>query len=76
MTSMFPLAENAFSPEDTIAMGRAYDLATRSLFDTGQPQVVQEVIAKRIVGFAESGERDPRRLAILALRSLGIEVQI
>jgi hypothetical protein len=64
---------NTFDPETTRIMGEAFDHASRGLSDTGQPGVVQEVIAKRIVTLAESGQRDPAALAKLALQSLGIE---
>ena len=53
-------------------MGDAFDCATNGLQDTGQPGVVQEFIAKRIVDLAASGERDPQKLASMALHSLGI----
>jgi RecJ-like exonuclease len=53
-------------------MGDAMDCATKDLRDTGQPAIVQEIIAKRIVDIAASGERDPQKLASMALHSLGI----
>ena len=61
-----------FSPEVTQIMGDAIDCATKGLRDTGQPDVVQEIIAKRIVDLAANGERDPQKLANMALHSLGI----
>jgi hypothetical protein len=53
-------------------MGDAFDCITKGLHDTGQPDVVQEIIAKRIVELARDGERDPQKLANMALHSLGI----
>ena len=38
-------------------MGEAFDAACKGLRDTGQPIVVQEVIAKRIIKAAMKGER-------------------
>jgi hypothetical protein len=73
MASILPfIKETSFSPDLTQIMGEAYDRATKGLHDTGQPAVVQEIIAKRIVGLAGRGERDPQTLARLALESLGI----
>jgi hypothetical protein len=34
----------------------------RDLDDTGQPALVREIIAKRIIKAAKNGERDPVRL--------------
>jgi hypothetical protein len=42
------------------------------LHDRGQPQVVQEIIAKRIIDIAMTGERDPDELARRALQALGL----
>jgi hypothetical protein len=73
MSSILPfIKETSFSPDVTQLMGEAYEHATRGLHDSGQPAVVQEIIAKRIIELAGSGERDPQNLASLALQSLGI----
>jgi hypothetical protein len=66
------IKETSFSPDVARIMGEAYDRATRGLHDTGQPAVVQEIIAKRIIELAGNGEHDPQTLANLALQSLGI----
>jgi hypothetical protein len=50
----------------------AFDLACKDLHDTGQPEIVREVIALRIVQIAAAGERDPVRLSAAALASLGV----
>jgi hypothetical protein len=64
--------DTAFSPEVTQIMGAAYEKATKGLHDRGQPAVVQEIIAKRIIDLARYGERDPQKIANMALQSLGI----
>jgi hypothetical protein len=51
-------------------MGDAFDAACRALRDTGQPDVVQEVMAQRILVAARNGERDARRLRDAALAAL------
>jgi len=62
----------AFDSDTTRAMGDAFELACRSLHDSGQPDLVREIIAKRIVEVAKTGEHDPERLCECALVLLGI----
>ena len=52
-------------------MGDAYDIACRALHPQGRPPVVQEILAKRIIEAARRGERDPDRMAAIALANLG-----
>jgi hypothetical protein len=66
------LKDRAFDADATRAMGEAYDRARKMLHDRGQPLVVQEIIAKRIIDIAASGERDADELARKALQALGI----
>ena len=47
----------SFDPELTHAMGEAYDAARKALHDKGQPPIVEEIIAQRIVEVATTGER-------------------
>ena len=54
-------------------MGIAFDLATRSLHDKGQPPLVQEVIAEQIIEIAKTGERDPDKICERVLQAFGIE---
>ena len=60
----------SFDPETVQAMCAAYDKAKRELHDTGQPDVVREVIARRILKLAETGERDANRLCAVALSGI------
>ena len=60
-------------PAVVLVMGDAFQRACRSLHDTGQPEIVQEVLAQRIIQLAQEGGRDPRELCEKALRALGIE---
>lgn len=55
-------------------MGVAYDKAQQMLRDSGQPAVVQELIARSIIHIAASGERDPEILAREGLKALGLDV--
>ncbi len=61
----------AFDIDATQAMGEAFDRACHSLHDLGQPDVVREIIAKRIIDAARDGERDPNELCVHALKTLG-----
>jgi hypothetical protein len=49
--------------DDAISIvGEAFDAACKELHDKGQPTIVYEVIAKRIIDAASNGERDPVQL--------------
>jgi hypothetical protein len=72
MASIIPLfKDSAFDAEATQALGNAYDIACRSLHSKGQPPVIQDQLAKKIIEAAQRGERDPDRLATIALGTLG-----
>jgi hypothetical protein len=49
-------------------MGEALDAAFEELRHTGQPEVVREIIATRIIAAIRLGECDPARLLEAALR--------
>jgi hypothetical protein len=57
-----------FGPEAIAEMGEILDAAFEKLQDTGEPDVVRERIATRIIAAARLGERDPARLLAAALR--------
>ena len=57
----------AFGPEALAVMSEAFEAALKELQDTGQPEVVREAIALRIIAAARFGERDPVRLREAAL---------
>jgi hypothetical protein len=59
----------AFGPEAVAEMGEVLDAAFEKLRDTGEPDVVRERIAMRIMAAARFGERDRARLLEAALRS-------
>ena len=54
-------------------MNSAYGKACRMLHDKGQPVLVQEVIAQRIVEIAKAGERDPNKICDRVLADLGLQ---
>jgi hypothetical protein len=57
-----------FDPEAIAEMTEALDAAFEELQDTGEPDVVRERIANRIIAAAKLGERDPARLLEAALQ--------
>ena len=76
MASILPFIRKAgavFDDHATEIMGEAFDAACRELHDKGQPTIVYEVIAKRIIDAARNGERDPVRLRNLGLAGLGLD---
>jgi hypothetical protein len=62
-----------FNDRTTKIMGEAFDSACKELHDTGQPAIVYEVIAKRIIDCAKNGERDQLRLRNAGLAALGFD---
>jgi hypothetical protein len=58
----------AFGPEAIADMDEILDAAFEKLQDTGEPDVVRERIATRIMAAARLGKRDPAHLLEAALR--------
>ena len=62
--------DTAFDPELIQLMGQAYDKACQAMHESGQPAIVREIIAKKILQAAHKGERDPGKLCEQALRAV------
>ena len=62
----------ALDPETVQIISEAYDRACRALHDRGQPQIVNELIARRIIDMAKAGERDIQRMCDRVLADVGI----
>ena len=76
MARIVPFFQNSGFDAGTIElMASAYEKARKSLHDKGQPPVVQEVIAGRIIAAVGAGERDPDKLCRAALAALGREIE-
>jgi len=72
VSSIVPIFRGSgFDAETTHDLGKAYDIACRALHVKSQPPVIQETLAKKIIEAAQRGERDPDRLAAIALGILG-----
>jgi hypothetical protein len=71
VSSVLPfLPRNVFDDAATRLIGQAFDAACKELHDTGQPELVHEVMAKRIIAAALEGERSLTRLRDIALAGL------
>jgi hypothetical protein len=57
-----------FGPEALAEMVQTLEAAYKQLRGTGEPDVVRERIATRIIAAARLGEHDPARLLEAALR--------
>ena len=68
--SSIPIQNVAFDDTATSAMGKAFDLACKSLQDFGS---APEIIANLIIAAAKDGERDYVRLYEQAIKSFGRE---
>jgi hypothetical protein len=76
VASILPFIRKAgavFDDRVTQIMGEAFDDACKELHDTGQPPIVYEVIAKRIIDAAKNGERDTARLRNAGLVAFGFD---
>ena len=62
--------EKVFDAEMTALLGAAYERAIRGLRARGQPEVMREIVARRIIALAAKGEHDPERLHAAALAGL------
>jgi hypothetical protein len=62
--------DGVFDDHATRVMGEAFDDARKRLHSTGQPHIVFEAIAARIIAAASRGERDPVRLRNAGLAGL------
>jgi hypothetical protein len=76
VASILPFIRHAgfvFDDRVTLLVGEAFDLACKELHDSGQPAIVYEVIAKRIIDAAQYGERDLVRLRDAGLVAFGAD---
>jgi hypothetical protein len=62
-----------FEPEVIGLMGEALETACKLLPGASQHEIVREVMARRIIAAASTGERDPVRLRAVALSDLADE---
>ena len=63
-----------FGPDATRAMGASFDKVCSTLGDNDQPNVVKEVIAKKIIELVRKGDSNPDHLCMMTLKSLGFDL--
>ena len=61
-----------FNPDVVRIMGEAYDIACKALHDSGQPTIVREVIAKRVIDITRTGEFDTKEICDRVLLAFGV----
>jgi tartrate dehydratase beta subunit/fumarate hydratase class I family protein len=71
--NIIPIKDVSFDDTATLAMGEAFDHACMSLHRFGTLITARELIAKRIIEAAKSGERDPAWLCEQSLIPFRIE---
>jgi len=64
--------EAAFEPDDVARLTSAYEAALNLLGLTDRTDPVTEIVAKKIIEIARTGERDPPKICARALKELGI----
>lgn len=65
------LQHSAFTPEDIVQIGAAYEDCLRILQLTNRSDPLTEIIAKAIIEIAQTGVRDPVQIRELALKHIG-----
>jgi hypothetical protein len=65
------LQHSAFTPEDIVQIGAAYEDCLRILKLTNRSDPLTEIIAKAIIQIAQTGVRDPVQIRELALKQIG-----
>jgi hypothetical protein len=69
--AIYPLLkDSAFGPEEIKVLTTAYEDTLRTLRLADRADPAAEIIAKKIIEFAQRGERDPLRLRERAIESL------
>jgi hypothetical protein len=69
------LREASFDPTEVSGLVRAFEGALELLRSKDQTDAVKEVVAKKIIEIARSGERDPPKMCARALVELGLPLR-
>ena len=64
------LQKSAFGPEEIERMTTAYEDALRVLGLTDRSDPMTEILAKKIIEIAQTGERDPARIRAKAVAAI------
>src|SRR5690242_15718673 len=66
------LGQGAFSPEEIAIMVEAYETVRERLHDRGDPELLNEQIAQRILGLAKLGTLDTKEMVSRVLASFEV----
>ena len=64
------LQKSAFGPEEIERMTTAYEDALRALGLTDRSDPMTEILAKKIIEIAQTGERDPAKIRAKAVAAI------
>ena len=64
------LKENTFDPETIKAMSAAFEAVCEALRLTPRSDPITEIVARKVIEVAGTGERDPERIRDLVLLGL------
>ena len=70
MTLRRLLQNSAFGPDEIKRMTTAYEDALRVLGFVDRTDAITEIVAKKVIEIAQTGERDPFRIRAAPLRTL------
>lgn len=66
------LQGSSFGPDEIRVLNDAYEDALRALYLIDRNDPLTEIVARKIVQVVQSGTRDPRQIAGMAIKSLGL----
>lgn len=72
-TGIDALIPDSFNPEVKNAIAAAYESTLRVLGLTGRGDLITEIVARKIIEIAQTGERDPERIKSLVISGLGLD---
>ena len=70
------LEKSAFGPDDIQSVVEAYESALRALGLSDRNDSITEIVAKKIIEIAHTGERNSQRLSALAIEQIGVPLTI
>ena len=74
MTLRCLLENSAFGPDEIKSMTTAYEDALRVLGFVDRTDAITEIVAKKVIEIAQTGERDPFRIRARAIADLRIPI--
>jgi hypothetical protein len=70
------LQNSVFGPDEVTRMAAAYEHVLKALGLADRNDPVTELVAKKIIEVARTGEVDPARISALAIKALGARPEI